>query len=433
MEFISCGDLLSFVRRRSRIPENIAKFIFRQIIEGIQYIHSNNIVHRDIKLDNILIDINNTIKICDFGVAKQVKKGEILTEQCGTPAYIAPEILKSNGYEGFGVDIWSAGVVLYTMLTGTVPFKANSFNELKNLIMKANYTSIEDFNAADTSSNKPISQDAGQLIKHILEIDPKKRFTAEQILNHPWMKSLDSKQISRLQLFTEIELMVLSRSKIDLRNKENNEMHENFTLKNLNTMNEKMNVNSTTKSVILAPFSSSFHNTDDDQDLVTTEAISEEIKIENKAIKYIGNVKELNRQYEMDHNEYMDYGKIIASPNQNSLNNSIDENLVSPPQEPENFSNLGSVQRSPVGKVRSKSSMGFNAEKIDYYDSANFTKVKNGNNLYSVSKAQLVIDDSIINKLEQLGYSKNHISKALVSSQLNYATAAYHLLLNSEG
>jgi len=96
MEYICGGDLLSFVQKRSKINELNAKLIFRQIIEALQYIHSQGIVHRDIKLDNILIDLNNNIKICDFGVSKQVRKGELLHDHCGTPAYISPEILKNQ-------------------------------------------------------------------------------------------------------------------------------------------------------------------------------------------------------------------------------------------------------------------------------------------------------------------------------------------------
>lgn len=96
MEYVCGGDLLSFVRKRTKLTENIAKFIFRQIIEALQYIHSQNVVHRDIKLDNILIDLSNNIKLCDFGVSKEYKRGELMTEQCGTPAYIAPEILTNN-------------------------------------------------------------------------------------------------------------------------------------------------------------------------------------------------------------------------------------------------------------------------------------------------------------------------------------------------
>jgi len=96
MEYISCGDLLGFVKKRSKLTEPISKFIFKQIIEALSYIHSKGIVHRDIKLDNILIDLQNNIKICDFGVSRQIKKGDVMHDQCGTPAYIAPEILRNQ-------------------------------------------------------------------------------------------------------------------------------------------------------------------------------------------------------------------------------------------------------------------------------------------------------------------------------------------------
>jgi 5'-AMP-activated protein kinase, catalytic alpha subunit len=130
IELCAGGDLLNYVRRRRRLKEDVAKAIFKQIIEGLSYCHSKQILHRDIKLDNILLDSKGEVKICDFGISKVVKKGEIMTEQCGTPAYIAPEFLRDKGYTGFAADIWSAGVVLYAMLYGTVPFKANNMSEL---------------------------------------------------------------------------------------------------------------------------------------------------------------------------------------------------------------------------------------------------------------------------------------------------------------
>lgn len=87
-------------------------------------------MHRDIKLDNILLTSEGKVKICDFGVSKLVKPGDIMMEQCGTPAYIAPEIFEGQGYQGYVSDIWSAGVVLYAMLYGTVPFKASNMSDL---------------------------------------------------------------------------------------------------------------------------------------------------------------------------------------------------------------------------------------------------------------------------------------------------------------
>lgn len=87
-------------------------------------------LHRDIKLDNILLTSLGDVKICDFGVSKLVAKNEMMFEQCGTPAYIAPEVFENKGYEGYASDIWSAGVVLYAMLYGAVPFKASNMSEL---------------------------------------------------------------------------------------------------------------------------------------------------------------------------------------------------------------------------------------------------------------------------------------------------------------
>ena len=113
-----------------------------------------------------MLDSEGEVKICDFGVSKIVKPGEKMTEQCGTPAYIAPEILRDKGYEGYQVDVWSAGVVLYAMLYGTVPFKANNMSDLQKLIIKARYTLKDD-----------ISEEARELIGGLLERDPQKRLT----------------------------------------------------------------------------------------------------------------------------------------------------------------------------------------------------------------------------------------------------------------
>ena len=130
IELSTGGDLLSYVRKRRQLKEDIAKSLFKQIVEALRYCHSKRILHRDIKLDNILLTLEGDLKICDFGVSKIVRPGEKMTEQCGTPAYIAPEILLDRGYEGFAVDIWSAGVVLFAMLYGQVPFKANNYSDL---------------------------------------------------------------------------------------------------------------------------------------------------------------------------------------------------------------------------------------------------------------------------------------------------------------
>ena len=102
MEYINGGNLFSFVKKRRKLSEKTAKFLFRQIMLGIKHIHSQKIVHRDIKLENILIDFNNNIKICDFGIGRILDEpGELLYDKCGTPMYMAPEILLSNKEKGY--------------------------------------------------------------------------------------------------------------------------------------------------------------------------------------------------------------------------------------------------------------------------------------------------------------------------------------------
>ena len=137
-------------------------------------------LHRDIKLDNILLTSQGHVKICDFGVSKLItKKTELMFEQCGTPAYIAPEVFENRGYTGYQSDVWSAGVVLYTMLFGTVPFKASSMVELHKQVVK----SKPDYK----DGAEQVSQKALALLKGILDKDPTKRLTIDQILNHEWM------------------------------------------------------------------------------------------------------------------------------------------------------------------------------------------------------------------------------------------------------
>lgn len=134
MEYAGKGDLLHFLRKCGRLEEDNARYIFKSIIYGLAHCHCRSVLHRDIKLDNILLDNDNGIKICDFGVSKIIGKETTVNEQCGTPAYIAPEVISNKGYEAYYPDIWSAGVLLYAMIFGTVPFKAKSMPALHKLI-----------------------------------------------------------------------------------------------------------------------------------------------------------------------------------------------------------------------------------------------------------------------------------------------------------
>lgn len=181
-EYATNGDLLKYAKTHNFVEEHEAKYMFYQIAMGLSYIHQQNIIHRDVKLDNILVDEANRCKICDFGVSRQIDPKEMINEQCGTPAYLAPEIIKDEGYKGFGVDIWSLGVLLFCLLTGHMPFKASTIEELHKKILEGKYEFPE---------NPKLTPEAMDLVSNMLVLDPGHRFTIGEVVRHDWVKSLN--------------------------------------------------------------------------------------------------------------------------------------------------------------------------------------------------------------------------------------------------
>ena len=399
MEYICAGDLLTYIKKRSKLTEPVAKFIFKQIILGIKHIHDNGIIHRDIKLDNILLDLDNNIKICDFGVSRKINKDDVMFEQCGTPAYIAPEILINKGYQGFGVDIWSAGVVLYAMLSGTVPFKGNNLKELHNLIISGDYKEI-----------KGISIEAEDLLKNILEVDPNKRFKIEEILNHPWLINFDFNFWKNQNLFTNAEYVLLAKSNVDYRNiafKE--DMIENFDIRNLDTIEDIINKNVNTKSLILAPFNTSVSDNEenefdsgDEKDEKMIDINNPDLKILNGVIKYVAKVRDLNRNYELNNNQEIDNG-VVITPND------------SEDKEKKNENNLGN------------SSYNYNYNYNNKFKSRHISP-PNELNDYSEKNDDNEINENALDMLQNLGYKKSYVKKYLKKNEFNYATTSYNLI-----
>jgi len=330
IELCCGGDLLTYVRKRRKLKEETARSIFQHLIEGLNYCHKKYILHRDIKLDNILLNAFGHIKICDFGVSKAVKAGERLTEQCGTPAYIAPEILRGKGYEGFGVDIWSAGVVLYAMLYGTVPFKANNMKDLHKLITKGKYVLKEG-----------ISEEAKDLLKKMLEIDPRKRIPISAIFRHKWIQGSKNPII-----FTDTETEAIMKEYQYAKKDENIENRTLFTEQNIDSTINDLTKNNSTKSIVLAPFNSTKSNLSDIHSSV------EELMQEKKQIlKFAAKVRDIDRQYEKNNNAEIDngvYNKLVCTSSQSeqsrSLSNSESQENQEENLEPHTSSaNLNSV------------------------------------------------------------------------------------------
>ena len=394
MEYI-CGDLLNFIRKRSKLPEQTSKIIFRQLMEGLKYIHSKNIVHRDIKLDNILIDLTNTIKICDFGVSRELFPGDIMHEHCGTPAYIAPEIFKNNGYEGFSCDVWSAGVSLYYMLGGIQPFKGNNLHELQKNIISGKYNKLEN-----------VSNEVNDLIDGMLQVDVKKRFTVNQVLNHPWLANVNVNNRFSANLFTSAEKVLLSKYNVDYLNCAKDEIIENFTIKNLNTLEEEKKLVGNTKSLILAPYNS--------YALPSDYLIQKGVCIENDICKFGGKAQQANLKYELNNNKDFDNGVIKTQKSNNDKNDNYEDD------DTDNIHN-NSFSRGISPNVELNDE--FIAEKKSKFNSPKYRSSS------SDSNGKIVIKDDLIREIERnIGYDRKYLINCLKEKKINYATATYYLL-----
>jgi 5'-AMP-activated protein kinase catalytic alpha subunit len=134
-----------------------------------------NIVHRDLKPENLLLDFDKGIKIVDFGLSNTYKTGELLKTACGSPCYAAPEMIAGKKYNGTNVDIWSCGVILFALICGYLPFEDPNTSNLYKKILSADFT-----------TPNYVSDDAKDLFHCILNTDPEKRYTIDQIRKHPW-------------------------------------------------------------------------------------------------------------------------------------------------------------------------------------------------------------------------------------------------------
>ena len=400
MEYINGGNLYSFIKKRMKLKEKMAKYIFKQIISAINYIHKHNIAHKDIKLENILLDINHGIKICDFGIAKKVNSpDQLFYGISGTPLYMAPEIFyKSNfGYKGFPVDAWASGIALYIMLSGELPFKADKSvkkdSELEYAIINTTPKEIEN-----------ISKEAKDLIKGLLCKNPNKRLTCEEVLKHPWLKDDEKKENEMCQLFTKNEMVMLSKSYIDYRKDKNENLKEYFNISNLfnddngkddnQIIDKECLKNNQSKSVILTPFNTMLSSENEsilNEQNDCLDIINKKIIIQNNIIEIGNKVKQHYRLYELNNNHEIDNGIMIYSQLLPDFVNAH-----------KNFEEI---------------SMDENTENKPNYEVDTQIKGKR---------------DKILSQMENFGFSINYLLTCLKNNELNYCTATYFLLINYE-
>jgi len=206
VEYMDGGELFDQIVKRGSFGEKDASKIVKQLLCGISYLHSLGVAHRDLKPENLLCSINDErVVVADFGLAKVFGRGELLKTHCGTPNYAAPEIVRGDKTYDKSVDMWSVGVITYVLLAGFFPFHHNDKDSLKNKIM------VADFTFPDPQWTN-ISDYAKDFIRSLLVLDPTKRFTAEQALNHTWIEGADVE--NEVNLRSSMESFRISQKKI---------------------------------------------------------------------------------------------------------------------------------------------------------------------------------------------------------------------------
>ncbi|KAE8658384.1 CBL-interacting serine/threonine-protein kinase 11 [Hibiscus syriacus] len=179
MEFAKGGELFTRISR-GRFSEDLSRRYFQQLISAVRFCHSRGVYARDLKPENLLLDENWNLKITDFGlsaVTDQIQPDGLLHTLCGTPAYVAPEILAKKGYDGAKIDVWSCGIVLYVLHAGYLPFNEPNLMAMYRRIYKGEFR-----------FPKWTSPDLRRFLSRFLDINPEKRITVDEIINDPWFK-----------------------------------------------------------------------------------------------------------------------------------------------------------------------------------------------------------------------------------------------------
>ncbi|CAL1536917.1 unnamed protein product [Lymnaea stagnalis] len=176
MEYASGGEVFDYLVAHGRMKEKEARAKFRQIVSSVQYCHQKHIVHRDLKAENLLLDSDMNIKIADYGFSNEFTPGNKLDTFCGSPPYAAPELFQGKKYDGPEVDVWSLGVILYTLVSGSLPFDGQNLKELRERVLRGKYR-IPFY----------MSTDCENLLKKFLVLNPLKRASLETIMKDRWI------------------------------------------------------------------------------------------------------------------------------------------------------------------------------------------------------------------------------------------------------
>jgi BR serine/threonine kinase len=201
MDCVSGGELFDYLVKKGRLTPREARKFFRQIISAVDFCHKHNVCHRDLKPENLLLDDKGDIRVADFGMASLQPDGDLLETSCGSPHYACPEVIRGERYDGRCADVWSCGVILFALLVGALPFDDENLRHLLEKVKRGTFH-IPHF----------VPDDAKELLRGMIHVDIKKRFSMDQVMKHPWTRAggelpvPQKRAISLTPLLCEMEL-----------------------------------------------------------------------------------------------------------------------------------------------------------------------------------------------------------------------------------
>jgi 5'-AMP-activated protein kinase catalytic alpha subunit len=267
MEYCGGGELFNYIVNNRRLSEDESSFFFYQIINGLESIHKYNIAHRDLKPENILMTDSKLVKLIDFGLSNTYTEGNLLSTPCGSPCYASPEMVAGKSYDGFMIDVWSTGIVLYAMICGFLPFEDSNNDKLfeKILECRVHFPSFVPSNVKD-------------IIKKMLVPNPDKRIKIHEIKHHPFY--IQGKNLLEKLFNPKIEKISSKSGK-----KTNLTINKNSILENINFSNtpemspKQINTSSDNRNKVLT-----FPNKNNYIKLITSS------KSKPKKTEYISNI-----------------------------------------------------------------------------------------------------------------------------------------------
>ena len=414
MEYCEGQDIMDYILTRNRLSESESLKYFQQLINALYYLHNQNITHRDIKIDNLLLDRNLDLKLIDFGLSTRYRDDRLLNQPCGTVVYAAPEVLDCKEYHGMLADVWSSGIVLFGMLSGFLPFGDPDDEVNKKLVLKGKIEMPKFF-----------SEEAKDLLKHMLDLNPLTRYTLEDIMAHPWFNKNKFKLIpgitigiNRIPIDEKIVNLCVTYNmdKNRVRNSViNNKFNTESTLYYLLVKKLKACGNDSVSDLCSNKFIKYIYEDNNKYDYLNDIQSNIELKIQNEITKGKENEKEKTKQKEKNGkkaisqlNDYMinlDKKDQIYNFNFNSRDNERDIDLSAAP---------GLINDYNFKKYN-------NNNNNKNYNNFNYNLINIENNEYTLNNSRNYEDSEIIyfNEKENSSMNDSHLRINLGETEFN--------------